>query len=346
MNARLTLTILALAGLTLGLLGCGDQADEDEIRIGLIAKSTNNPVFQAAKSGAEARARELSEQYGVNVVIDWQTPPNEDGQEQANRIDQLRTEGVDGIIVSCSDASAVTNSINMAVDAGIPVMCFDSDAPQSQRFAFYGVDDIQTGRTVMDHLARVMPDGGQIAILAGNQNAPNLQARVQGVRDRAAELGGFEIVDVFYHEETPSEATAAVQRAMGANPDINGWAMIGGWPLFSDALLEDWPEDVKIVAVDALPAQLPYVEEGVSQVLLAQLCYDWGYISTDMVFRKVHLGEDVQTEIMELQPVTQANLGWWAHELDGWGAFNIDPKYLEMDASNSDPFPGQDAPEE
>jgi ribose transport system substrate-binding protein len=333
---------LLIAALSLPtLIGCGGEDEGDTVRIGLIAKSTNNPVFLAAREGAEARAAELSEEHGIDVEILWQTPPSEDAQEQANRLNQLTAQGVDGIIISCSDASAVTNAINTAVESDIPVMCFDSDAPNSKRFAYYGVDDIATGEMVMEWLAMVMgEEGGQVAILAGNQNAPNLQARAEGVRRKAAELGDIEIIGTFYHEETPGEATNAVQRAMGAHPEIDGWAMIGGWPLFSDALLNDWDPAVKIVAVDALPAQLPYVEEGVAQALLAQLCYHWGYISTEMTFRKAYLGEDVETQIMELQPVTELNLGWWAQKLDEWG-FEVDQRFLEMDAEQQEPLPAE-----
>ena len=55
--------------------------------------------------------------------------------------------------------------------------------------------------------------------------------------------------------------------------------MIGGWPLFTKTLLTDLdPTKVKIVAVDALPAELPYVEKGLAPVLLAQPTYLWGYV--------------------------------------------------------------------
>ena len=87
-------------------------------------------------------------------------------------------------------------------------MTFDSDAPQSKRFAFYGVDDIKTGHAVMAELAKQMGGKGKVAILAGNQNAPNLQKRVQGVKEEAAKYPGITIVGVFNHIETPQDAAA------------------------------------------------------------------------------------------------------------------------------------------
>ena len=142
-------------------------------------------------------------------------------------------DGADAILISCSDAGKVTGAINDAVDRGVAVMTFDSDAPQSKRFAFYGVDDIKTGQQTMAELATLMDGKGKVAILAGNQNAPNLQHRVQGAKDEAAKHPGMTIVGVFNHIETPQDAAAEVIRVNNAYPDIQGWAMIGGWPLFT-----------------------------------------------------------------------------------------------------------------
>lgn len=338
MSNAMKMVAVLLGSAMLLAAGCQDEEQQgEEIRIGLIAKSSNNPVFLAARAGAEARAAELSKEHGMNIVIDWQTPPTENAEEQANRINQLAASGADAIIVSASGAEAITPAIDSAVAQGVPVMMFDSDAPNSDRFAFYGVNDLQTGQNVIDALVGVIGDQGDVAILAGNQNAPNLQERVRGIRERvAAQYPNIRIVDVFYHVETPEDATDAVRRAMEANPQINGWAMVGGWPLFSDALVQDfknrWP-NVKIVAVDALPAQLVYVEQGVAPVLLAQKVYDWGYQSVDLTFRKLQ-GEDVpEINIMELVPVTPESLGEWAHQLQDWGFEDVPQRYLEMGAA-------------
>ena len=166
-------------------------------------------------------------------------------------------------------------------------MTFDSDAPESKRFAFYGVDDVKTGQAVMDELAKQMGEKGSIAILAGNQNAPNLRKRVEGVKQAATKYPGIKIVDTFYHVETPQDAAAEVIRVQNAYPQIQGWAMIGGWPLFTQTLLTDLdPKKVKIVSVDALPAELAYVEKGLAPVLLAQPTYLWGYVSVQTHLRQ------------------------------------------------------------
>ena len=244
----------------------------------MIAKSSTNPVFLAARTGAEAAAKELSEKDGIQVKVSWLTPPQEDGQVQAQRIQQAVNDGADAILISCSDAGKVTGAINDAVDRGVPVMTFDSDAPQSKRFAFYGVDDIKTGQQTMAELATLMGGKGKVAILAGNQNAPNLQQRVQGAKDEAAKYPGITIVGVFNHIETPQDAAAEVIRVNNAYPDIQGWAMIGGWPLFTQALLTDLnpTQDEGRRRSTRCPSSSAYVDKGIAPVLLAQSVYLWG----------------------------------------------------------------------
>jgi ribose transport system substrate-binding protein len=326
---------LGLGAIATFSLACGKGreggARNDRITIAMIAKSSSNPVFLAARTGAEAAAKEMSDSAKVPVEVVWLTPPQEDGQVQAQRIAQAVNDGADAILISCSDASKVTGAINDAVARGVAVMTFDSDAPQSQRFAYYGVDDIQTGRSTMAELATLMGGKGKVAILAGNQNAPNLQKRVQGAREEAAKYPGIQVVGTFNHIETPQDAAAEVIRVNNAYPDIGGWAMIGGWPLFTQTLLTDLdPKRIKVVAVDALPAELAYVDKGIAPVLLAQPVYDWGYVGVKTIVDKLHFKKEVPTIIpMELLRVTRESLGTWARKLRDWGFTDVPEEYLK-----------------
>ena len=340
----------ALATVGVAAMGCGggSGADKpavgagtagtkvaagDKISIAMIAKSSSNPVFLAARTGAEAAAKELSQKNNVAVEIMWLTPPQEDGEVQAQRVRQAVNDGATAILLSASDAGKVTGAINDAVDRGVPVMMFDSDAPKSKRFAFYGVDDHKTGASTMAELAALMKGSGKVAILAGNQNAPNLQMRVQGVKDEAKKYPGITVVGAFNHIETPQDAAAEVIRANNAYPDITGWAFIGGWPLFTQTLLTDLnPARQKVVSVDALPDELAYVEKGIVPVLLAQPVYLWGDVGVRTIFAKVHDKKDPASPIipMELVRVSKDNLGTWARQLRDWGFPSVNPAYIAL----------------
>ena len=285
-----------------------------------MAKSNNNPVFQAAKTGAEDEAKALSAKTGANIKIDWRTPNEEDPQKQVEAVEQLVNAGASGISVSASDANKLTDAINKAVDSGVPVFMFDSDAPKSKRFAIFGTDDISCGHQVMSELAKEMDGKGTIAILAGNQNAPNLQKRVQGVKEEATKYPGIKILDTYYHKETPQDAAAKVEQVQQANPDITGWAMVGGWPLFTDNALKWAPGTIKVVAVDALPAQLAYLKSGHVQVLLAQQVYEWGTESVDRLYDYVANNKKPDEAFIKakLIPVTKENVEEFGKNWDKW----------------------------
>src|SRR5215813_9259355 len=210
---------LLLAALSLALPAVAQSPKS--YTIGLVAKSQGNPVFQAARAGANEAARELGQKHGIAIKIDWRTPNEEDAQKQAEAIEQLVLAGAHGVAVSCSDANKLTDAINAAVKNGVPVATFDSDAPRSKRFVTFGVDDVKCGEQVMDALAKIMDGKGVVAILAGSQNAPNLQSRVRGVKNAAQKYPGIKIRDTYYHKETPQDAAAKVAQVMQANPDIN-----------------------------------------------------------------------------------------------------------------------------
>src|SRR4051812_9275503 len=290
------------------------------ITLGLVAKSQGNPVFQAARIGAQDAAKELSAKHHLNIKIDWRTPNEEDAQKQADAIEQLVLAGAEGIAVSCSDANKLTGAIDAAVKNGVPIATFDSDAPASKRFVTYGVDDMDCGRQTMSELAKTMNGRGVIAILAGNQNAPNLQKRVQGVREEAKKYPEIKIRDVYYHKETPQDAAAKVEQVMQANPDITGWAMIGGWPLFTENALKWQPGTVKCVSVDALPAQLAYIRSGHVPVLLAQQCYEWGHRTVELLIEKIvdKKNPPAVKEVSALIPVTKDNVEEFGKNWKKW----------------------------
>ncbi|MFT3788969.1 MAG: substrate-binding domain-containing protein [Tepidisphaeraceae bacterium] len=295
-----------------------------KIVIGMVAKSQSNDVFQAAYAGAKEAARTLGEKYNAEVTIDWRTPTDEDAQKQVENIEALTRAGVDGIIVSCSDAGPLTPAIDDAVNRGTPVMTFDSDAPNSKRFAYYGTDDAACGQIITAKLIKAMGDKGTIAILAGNQAAPNLQARVIAAKEEIAKHPNVKLLEssggVFYHEETPEKAAEAVTTATNTNPDINGWAFVGGWPLFTTDALK-WPAgQIKVVSCDALPAQLSYLKDGHVDALIAQDCYGWGAKSVEVMLEKVVNGKSPENPrlIDPLTEVTKENAEEYGKKWEKW----------------------------
>lgn len=333
-NRTRSLAINALFSLSaLSLVSCSGSTDSEKTtdssestevvyKIGVIAKSNSNPVFQAAKTGALAAGKRLSSELdGARVEILWQTPAMEDAQVQAQYVEQLVAGGADGIAISCTDANLLTAALKAAVDKGVIVVTFDSDAPASGRMAYYGVDDKEAGKEVMRQLAVQMGNEGKVAVLTGNPAATNLQARVDGVVEQAAEYAGIEKPVVYsFMPETATEAVAKMQQVQTANPDITGWALVGGWPLYTDNALDGIYENAKVVSMDPLPLPLQYAMKGQVQVLVGQPYFGWGEKSVEMIVNKLHYDRSPESDMVfaDFDIVTSENAEEFAKGWEIW----------------------------
>jgi len=288
--------------------------------IGMIPKSQGNPFFEASRVGANDAARDLGKKYGIKIKIDWRGPNQEDSQRQAEIIEQLLLNGADGVIISCSDANKLNDAVNKAERYGVPVVTFSGDAPRSKRMVAVGIDDFECGRQTFLELARLMKGKGVVAAIDGNPNAQNLQQREAGFRAAAKKYPGIKIIDVFYHKETPQDAVARIEQVMQANPEITGWGLLGGWPLFTDNALKWKPGTIKCVCVDALPQQLDYVRSGHVPLLLSQDVYGYGYKSVEHIINKIHLRKKPKNVIdnFPLTPVSQKNVEAFAKNWEKW----------------------------
>jgi ribose transport system substrate-binding protein len=293
---------------------------EKSYTLGMIAKSQGNPFFEAAHVGANDAARELGAKHNLKIKIDWRTPNEEDAQKQAELLEQLVLSGADGIIISCSDAIKLTDAIDKAARQGIPVATFSGDAPASQRFVALGINDFKCGEQTFEELATLLEGKGTVAAIDGNPNAANLQQRAAGFRAAAKKHPGIKLLDIFYHKETPLDAVARIEQVMQSHPDLAGWGLLGGWPLFTDNALRWSPGAIKCVSVDALPAELRYVRSGHVQLLLSQDVYGYGYRSVEHLINKVHFKKNPARVIDDtpLTPVTKQNVEAFGKNWEKW----------------------------
>ncbi|MAY75429.1 MAG: hypothetical protein CMJ31_12095 [Phycisphaerae bacterium] len=284
---------LALATLVVGAVSSDAAAQSDRYVIAMVPKSGSNPVFIAARSGAEAAARELGAKNGVSIELLWWAPARDDAARQIEIVRSLAAAGVDGIAISCSDPDTLTPEINRAATAGATVVTFDADAPNSARIAYVGIDDRAAGRLVIDELSKHFGENDRegpstVAILTGTRTAANMVDRVRGVVDGISTMDNVSLVGAFSHDETPEGAAEALAAAEANYGPIDAWAFVGGWPMYTEGGLDAVPSQTPIVSIDLLPQTLDHLESGRVKALVGQPYFDWGYESVRMVFDRVH----------------------------------------------------------
>ena len=121
-----------------------------------------------------------------------------------------------------------------------------------------------------------------------------------------------------------------------AYPDIQGWAMVGGWPLFTKTLLTDLSADkLKIVVRGrAARAARPTSRRAWPRSCSPSPPTSGATSASTTIVKKIYLKEDVPARIpMELVRVTKDNLGTWARQLKDWGFTDVPEEYLKLDAS-------------
>jgi ribose transport system substrate-binding protein len=276
--------LLAYSGLAAALLAsCGREPApsgagaspgapaKPKYRFAVMPKALDLPVFNYARIGAERAAKQLG---GIEVI--WRAPESADQLRQKEILESFITQGVDGIAISCTNGDFLTETIDKAVDAGIPVVTWDADAPKSKRLCYYGVDDFAAGKIMGEEAAKLLGGKGTVAIIT-SVGAYNLQRRLDGVLESLTAHPGIKVVETFDIKEDPVRCAEIIATAGNKYGDLGAWIAVGGWPVFTRNALDPVnTAKTKVVSFDTIPPAPDIMRAGKVQVLIGQKYFGWG----------------------------------------------------------------------
>jgi len=301
MKSPRSIRFAALLGLlSLSLGGCNkptaSSVAESEGKPKKIAFVTNGVAsfWTIASAGVKAAARDLK--------VDAQTlMPAEGISDQKRMIEDLLTRGIDGIAVSPIDPVNQTELINIAAKKA-KVITHDSDAPQSERLLYIGMDNYKAGRMCGEMVREAMPNGGSVMIFIGRLEQDNSKRRRQGTIDAilgrpdnsdhfdetsaVLEGNGFKILGTLTDQFDRAKGKANAEDALAKYPDLG--CMVGLFaynpPLILEALAQSNKlGTVKLVAFDEDDATLDGIEKGTVVGTVVQDPYMYGYKSVEML---------------------------------------------------------------
>jgi simple sugar transport system substrate-binding protein len=285
----------------------------------------------AYHNGANALAQRLK---NVEVVYRYSV---EDVALQADMIDEEIARGVDAIIVSIADATALDAPIQRARDAGIVVIAYDTDDPEgaagNARQAFitssvtghglcYDTSYLR-GKLLLDYFGGSLPADCDIFFPNEGPGATWSDASRAGLIGALEEAGYTKDVDYTLHEIDASYDVATAQERITAyitaHPELDVIVPCGGCTSIASVLSEEalgmQPGDLPIFSWPHGEVDARGIQEGLVIAGVTDSHSSVGAIALYEAIMAVQFGVGPVDVTMPLVVVNQDNIDQWA---PGW----------------------------
>jgi ribose transport system substrate-binding protein len=257
--------------------------------------------WEHAEAGAEAAGNDL----GVDVTVIMPSSIT----DQTRKVEDLLVRGTDGIAISPINPANQIEILNTAAGQ-TNLITHDSDAPDSNRLVYVGMDNYVAGVMCGKTLREALPDGGKVMILVGRMDQDNAQRRRQGFIDAflnrdpdpsrsdppgdelTSEDGKYTILGTMTDQFDRAKAKANAEDAVTRHPDIS--AMVGLFEYNPPAIVEALDRvgklgQIKVMAFDENPITLQGIKDGTVVATVVQNPYQYGYESI-RVLNELHNG--------------------------------------------------------
>ena len=244
----------------------------------------SNEFAPAIKAGVAKAATE------DKVNAQFVGPVGADANGQINEIETLMGK-MDGLAISSVSSDALGPVIDRVLKAGIPVVTYNTDNPDSKRLAFAGQDLVQSGREAGKLMAKVLDGKGKVMITTIDAAAQWSLDREKGAREALKDATGIEVVKTLSTGTDPQKIYSEIENAMLANPGVTGILSLeccstpaaGTWVKRNNAASK-----VKIVGFDLLDQTVQLVQSGDVQATIDQAPEKQGFEAVDLLVKFLH----------------------------------------------------------
>jgi ribose transport system substrate-binding protein len=275
--------LLSMTIALIALTGCQRHSHSETYY--LVANNLQLPYWQTAAEGFNKAAADY------HVVAKVVGPTTYDPQAQLTELQHAIAAKPSGILISVADASSFQSDINAAIDAGIPVITMDSDAPHSHRLYFIGTNNLQAGRLGGQRVVDRLPGARGNVVFFSMPGQPNLDERFKGYQEIFSDHPGIktvEVVDIKGESTAAFDKTEQYMRQTGPQK-IDAFICLeaSAGKEVGTVLKRDNAKDRLLIAMDIDPDTLSLIKDGVIDATIAQKPYTMGFIglrALDQVF--------------------------------------------------------------
>lgn len=258
-----------------------------------------HPFFEKITETAQKEANRL----GINVRID--APKIASAEDQATLLELYIKQGVDGIAIGPTDPEMITPLIDQAIDQSIPVVCFDTDAPNSKRHTYIGTDNYLAGLHIGETIAQLLNYEGEIIVSSGLPTMENLKLRIEGLQTVIDSYPKLTIDTITHSDGTAPSTLENIETMVEGYPDFDGFVGIDS--LAGPAAITVWKAhglNKTAVTFDDLPLTMEGLENGQLTSIISQNQEKWGKLIIQSLFEQLE-GEKVNqtkyTETVEIK---------------------------------------------
>lgn len=133
-------------------------------------------------------------EYLNDSIIVKLASSNDDNVLQNKQVNQFVDEGVDLIIVSPNQLSAISKAVERAYDKGIPVILYDRKTNSDKYTAFIGCDNYMIGKSMGSFIAHQLKGKGRIVEISGLEGSSPAMERHRGFMDAIKPYPGIQVV--------------------------------------------------------------------------------------------------------------------------------------------------------
>jgi ribose transport system substrate-binding protein len=288
----LAIALLAAVGV---FSSCQKPFHEENERYIFVAANTNLAYWQEAKAGFMDAAR------GLGVKAEFTGSETYSPQDELEVFQKAVDKHPAGIAVSPARPDTFKDAIAAAVKAGIPVVCVDSDAPDSRRITFIGTDNYQAGLISGKRIAELMKGEGNLVVIT-LPGQFNVDERDRGVTQALKQYPKIKVLRTLDDKGDPRSANDQLSSMLDAKEKIDGIVCLeaSGGPGAAEALHRlNLGGKIPIVAMDRTPETLDFIQQGVIAATVAQKPYTMAFyglrLLDDLHHNIVHEFQDWQT---------------------------------------------------
>jgi simple sugar transport system substrate-binding protein len=164
-----------------GTPASGVFGEQEGMKFTFVNHVTTNPFFVPTRYGAEDACKLLGCSY------QWTGSESANVNEMVNAFNSAISAKADGIAVCLVDLKAFNAPVQKALDADIPVLGYNADAPNA-RLGYIGQDLFVSGQEMGKRIVELVGEG-DVALFIATPGSLNIQPRIDGAIDSIKKSG-------------------------------------------------------------------------------------------------------------------------------------------------------------